>query len=68
MKANCIDQFLLAFPKEGHAPMLFLEWVATRGKNIVYSVKCNNELGLFFARLSTERINEECVQYINANL
>lgn len=68
MKASVIDKYVISFPKEENAPMLFLEWLTTRGKCSLYSIRQNKELSLFIVRLHTENIGQDCVEYINANL
>lgn len=68
MKAKTTGIFTLTIPKTGNAPMLFLEWLSCRGKGMLYNVRDRKEDNIFSIRLSTENVNEDCVNYINLNL
>lgn len=68
MKAKTAGTYTLIISKTGHSSMLFLEWIATRGKGMVYSVRNHTETNSFSIRLSTVNVNEECITYINSNL
>ena len=61
---------MLIIPKEGHAPLLFLEWRAQQraGANIVHKI-IDNEPGVIKIRLNVLKEDYLNAQsYINANI
>jgi hypothetical protein len=71
MKAK-IDQYNLMIPKEGFAPMLFLEWIRDNGhiNNLLYRICSHSKEGYFSIRLNrhASATMEDCMNYINANI
>lgn len=62
--------WVLIIPKNGNAPMLFLEWISKfrAGKNWIHKIQENLDNKFCIClNMDEEKINE-CANYINSNL